>query len=917
MQQQTAKGSGAESTKVSATPTSLIWQSYKAALLRKDEPVAIERLLAYLKLWQEAVDGGQGSSSGPMLSSSGDRFGLLRPSIAFGASCEGWKLQSATPPDLLKALLSHADKLSSLMQAETESSTSTGGADETTPTKAMPIEEIVSSVLQLSRVLNGIASCYSNHYDLVKSKPIAPVMKLALNCYQLVCAHRNLTDLLDGMCYLTAFLHSMVDPRKVWQRQFHRDRIDLRPPSTIPALPGRETQDLFELVFQGREERGVVSPQEDALRLEMVHLLGAAISNSTENRLKVVELFSLVLSLLEPREACGPLQALALKLLVQLVHTLHYCIPKEQQTSVDVEVVLIKLLNTMSPRKQNEAGELIPPSLNYTILLLDTIPLLVHPPSDAGSGEELKELLVIVGCYEKLLEVMNLLSRADESSCTTEERKQLVMAVFAALTSIMADSPAAKESFEGRQGYSTLKRAVEVLVLPDQEILQAALDMVVEGSFAYLEEAHTIYNTSCVGMLLQWLPSLPGPLQLWLAPRLQRLCSFGLHNRQKCCTAGLVRVATQVLVASQERGKELSIMAEDWVVSLVEVLGTHSILAAELKGIFEALRPLQGNELPTYYYKLLRTLRSMALKTSDGTQPLYYFDLRQTGSHIFIPSLYQWPSSSASFTFFTWVNLDHQPLPAAKGSKVGFSHPSKFSLHSTQPVCSQKRRMLYSFYSPADVGFEAFFNDSLELVVATATKKEFLTMTLKGNPVLPLVWHCVCVVFSGSRRPWGASRSEVSVYIDGVCKRHECMKAQYISEAMTCYVGSAPHVRDLDPFEEASIASSSLEEHSLFSPEMKVSMETLVHSTPHNKQTAMWGHRVHMGGQLGPVCLFSEALSPAAVRLLHAKGPNNLALFQPKFPETHELAPKLFLYYHPKACKEGVCFDVADRKSVV
>ena len=120
-----------------------------------------------------------------------------------------------------------------------------------------------------------------------------------------------------------------------------------------------------------------------------------------------------------------------------------------------------------------------------------------------------------------------------------------------------------------------------------------------------------------------------------------------------------------------------------------------------------------------------------------------------------------------------------------------------------------------SFYSPADVGFEAFFNDSLELVVATATKKEFLTMTLKGNPVLPLVWvgvcmhicpsplpspplpslshvrhtrisfalqHCVCVVFSGSRRPWGASRSEVSVYIDGVCKRHECMKAQYISE---------------------------------------------------------------------------------------------------------------------------------------
>lgn len=33
-------------------------------------------------------------------------------------------------------------------------------------------------------------------------------------------------------------------------------------------------------------------------------------------------------------------------------------------------------------------------------------------------------------------------------------------------------------------------------------------------------------------------------------------------------------------------------------------------------------------------------------------------------------------------------------------------------------------------------------------------------------------------------------------------------------------------------------------------------------------------------------------------------GPNDLSLFQPKCPDTHELANKLFIYYHAKV-REG------------
>jgi hypothetical protein len=72
-----------------------------------------------------------------------------------------------------------------------------------------------------------------------------------------------------------------------------------------------------------------------------------------------------------------------------------------------------------------------------------------------------------------------------------------------------------------------------------------------------------------------------------------------------------------------------------------------------------------------------------------------------------------------------------------------------------------------------------------------------------------------------------------------------------------------------------------------------------------------WGRETNMRGLISSLCLFSDNLSASAVKILHRRGPNDLSLFQPKCPETRDLAPRLFVYYHAKACRGGACTNLA------
>ena len=125
-----------------------------------------------------------------------------------------------------------------------------------------------------------------------------------------------------------------------------------------------------------------------------------------------------------------------------------------------------------------------------------------------------------------------------------------------------------REAFDTRIGYSSLCSLVESITEPTIDILQQGLNMVgtctsangihdliapppqvVDGQ--YHEGTHSIHNTSAVAMLVRWLKSLPGELRTWLVTRLHDLCSIGAHNKQRCCSGGVIRVIIEVLASSQ------------------------------------------------------------------------------------------------------------------------------------------------------------------------------------------------------------------------------------------------------------------------------------------------------------------------------------------------------------------------------
>ena len=56
----------------------MLWQSYKAARLRKEDEVAHERMCSYLRVWAESAV----CDPPPMISVESDRCGILRPSLA-------------------------------------------------------------------------------------------------------------------------------------------------------------------------------------------------------------------------------------------------------------------------------------------------------------------------------------------------------------------------------------------------------------------------------------------------------------------------------------------------------------------------------------------------------------------------------------------------------------------------------------------------------------------------------------------------------------------------------------------------------------------------------------------------------------------------------------------------------------------
>ena len=176
-----------------------------------------------------------------------------------------------------------------------------------------------------------------------------------------------------SLSHSIAYLHSILDPTKNWKRFFIPDGTAYDPdPGGVVSIPA-EVVPLFLELFTLTEvpvHYGSCKEEMTTFQMEYLHLVGALLSGSEvsalssylclssrpftmssppssppsssspsshclpplqENAAKVAlpQVCLLLLTLIDPREHCMPLQALAIAVVTRITHVLHCSVPED------------------------------------------------------------------------------------------------------------------------------------------------------------------------------------------------------------------------------------------------------------------------------------------------------------------------------------------------------------------------------------------------------------------------------------------------------------------------------------------------------------------------------------------------------------------------------------------------------------
>uniref|UniRef100_A0AAY4CJR1 Neurobeachin-like protein 2 n=1 Tax=Denticeps clupeoides TaxID=299321 RepID=A0AAY4CJR1_9TELE len=644
----------------------------------------------------------------------------------------------------------------------------------------------------------------------------------------------------------------------------------------------------------------------EPLLVWLVHLQGAVISGAKKNGLVFItpnavdDIFSVLrawclrapppaLSSKDPR-----ILQLSLQCLTAMVHLLHCSSPSERQ--LDVRHVLdgyFQLLNWSRPppSAQDDACNCEDGLVTLQTHMLNTIPQILQCSDRAA----LQAIFLNNNCFEHILRlVQNSKVWEKGSDCITVH-------AIAVLTAIMSNSPAAKEVFKERIGYSQLFDVLKSQGRPTKRLLQELMNMAVEGEHS--QAVHLgISNDQPLLLLLQWLPDLgQRELQLLVSQWLAAVCGGSLACRTVAVEAGLVDTLLEVL----SRPERLDRQCADALLGLLQDLGSLSLRPGQLKSLMRLLRTEPGAKPHPYCTRVVRVLSGMAMQ--DGrARALQYFDLTPPMAGIMVPSIQRWPGSGFAFHAWLCLNVDFPPL---------------------QP------KQLYSFFTASGTGFEAFFTMEGVLVVAVCTKKDYMAVSLPERPLIDSAWHSVDIVHVPGRRPFG--QNMLTVYVDG----EQCKTAQLrfpsLSEPFTsCCIGSAGHrttTTTSPTFPPPSLSTPNsdlafpihaapLTRSQSFPATFAASRwgvggarDAPVHTIPAGLQDTEWGSPTSLDGLLGTAFICYEALQPTQTRLSCLAGPNSVCLFKSD-GDLSDLNSKLLLYYTPQAFKNQICQDLSPNR---
>ncbi|XP_051283304.1 neurobeachin-like protein 1 isoform X1 [Dicentrarchus labrax] len=471
----------------------------------------------------------------------------------------------------------------------------------------------------------------------------------------------------------------------------------------------------------------------------------------------------------------------------------------------------------------------------------------------------------------------------------------LAVATIKALTTVMHKSPAAKEVFKERIGYNHLYEVLTSLGQPSRHLLKELMNMAVEGEHTSVGLLG-ISNVEPLLLLVQWLPELDSSeRQLFTADWLRRLSCLNRQTRATCVNAAMVMRA----LAALECHERLHRACAESLLGLVGSLGSQSLGARELLGLVRLLRPPESTQAHPYVGPALRALLAMVRKQGLESA-MQYFDLSPSMAGIVVPTVQRWPGSA--FSFVAWLSLDQDQLG---------------------PLSKDKRKQLYSFFTPGGMGFEAFISSAGVLVVAVCTKKEYVTVMLPDYCFCDSLWHSIGVVHVPGKRPFG--QSLVYIYVDGQQKLSAPLKYPIMTEPFTsCCIGSAGHRTTTPPpsqipdppFSSATTPTTRSSLGGILSPQtwgglLGGKSESVTKLISAGTQDSEWGSPTSLQGQLGSVMVFHEPLQPNHMKAICSAGPNCISPFKTQESELGDLSAKLLLHYSPKACRNPICLDLS------
>uniref|UniRef100_A0A8D2ZJ78 Neurobeachin-like protein 2 n=1 Tax=Scophthalmus maximus TaxID=52904 RepID=A0A8D2ZJ78_SCOMX len=501
----------------------------------------------------------------------------------------------------------------------------------------------------------------------------------------------------------------------------------------------------------------------------------------------------------------------------------------------------------------------------------------------------LQAIFLNSNCFEHLTRLLQ------NSKVIQGRLDSLAVATIKALTTVMHKSPAAKEVFKERIGYNHLYEVLISLGQPSRHLLKELMNMAVEGEHTSVGLLG-ISNVEPLLLLVQWLPELDSSeLQLFAADWLRRLSCLNRQTRATCVNATMVMRA----LAALERHQRLHRACAESLLGLVGSLGSQSLSARELLGLLRLLRPPESSQAHPYVGPALRAL--LAVVRKQGLESaMQYFDLSPSMAGIVAPTVQRWPGSA--FSFLAWLSLDQDQLG---------------------PTSKDKRKQLYSFFTPGGTGFEAFISSAGVLVVAVCTKKEYVTVMLPDYCFCDSLWHSIGVVHVPGKRPFG--QSLVYIYVDGQQKLSAPLKYPSMTEPFTsCCIGSAGHRTTTPPpsqipdppFSSATTPTTRSSLGAILSPQTWGGLlggkpESVTKLISAGTQDSEWGSPTSLQGQLGSVMVFHEPLQPNHIKAICGSGPNCISPFKAQESELGDLSTKLLLHYSPKACRNPICLDLS------